>query len=411
MTLLFFLITTLAEQIAASVGDEVILESEVAENAAFLANDPLAQKTFANPEELRDYVLNELVSKKLLLAQAEVESITISNEELQNRIKDAIENVKARFPSEADFYKTLQEQNITIEDLKKNYEDNLKTQMIMQQLIQKKLTTKIMISPIAVKKFYDENKDSVAIVPGRVKLAHILLAIRPSEDELKKGFEQALDVYKLLLGGADFGVIAQEFSEDENSKKQGGMLGKIKKGETLEEFEKVIFTLKPGVISQPFPTRFGYHIVEILNKGADWVLARQILMKVAATKADTLRYENLARKLKNLVNQGTNFDSLAKEYSNDPNIDLGEFYIKQLTPPFDVVVKNLGQGEVSEPLLTPYGYHLIYLKEKVPEKLLSFDELRAHIYEYLYQQELQRCYTQLIEELKEKTFVKIFARR
>lgn len=405
---LLIIITVPAEQIAAIVGADIILETEVIENIVFLANDPMAQKMFSSPEELRDYVVNELISSKLLLAQAESESITVSNEEIQNRVKEMIENLKQRFPSEADFYKALQEQNITIEDLKKNYEDNIRTKMIMQQLVEKKLATKIMISPITVARFYEENKDTIAIVPGRVKLAHILLAIRPSEDELKKGFERALDVYKLLLAGAEFNVIAMEFSEDANSKKQGGMLGRIKKGETLDEFEKVIFTLKPGVMSQPFPTRLGYHIVEVLNKGADWVLARQILIKVDVTKSDTVTCENLAEKIKNLINQGTNFDSLAKEYSNDPNIDLGDFFIKQLTPPFDEVVKSLDQGQVSEPILTPYGYHLIYLKEKVAEKSLTFEELRDQIYQYLYQQELQNHYTRLIDELKAKTFVKTF---
>jgi parvulin-like peptidyl-prolyl isomerase len=265
-----------------------------------------------------------------------------------------------------------------------------------------------MISPIAVKRFYEENKDSIAILPGRVKLSHILMQIRPSETELKKGFEKAIEIYNLLLAGGDFNVIAQEFSDDENSKKRGGMLGKIKRGETLEEFERMVFSLKPGGVSQPFPSRIGYHIVEVLNRGSDWVLARQILIQVLATKADTTRYENLSKKLAELINKGADFDSLAKEYSDDPNIDLGEFFIDKMTPPYDDVVRNLDQGQLSEPVLTPYGIHLVYLKEKIAEKGLDFDDLRDQIYQYLYQQELQKYYEKFVEELKEKYFVKKF---
>ena len=408
MIAFLFLISTLADQVATYVGDDIILQSEVDENAFFLANDPAAQAVFSDSSELRNYVINELVSRKLLLIEADVESISVTTDEIVYRVDQMLEDIKGRFPSEADFYKTLQEQNLTIDDLKKNYEENMRMQLIMQKLVQKKIAKRITITPIAVKKFYDEYKDSIAVLPGRVKLSHILLPIRPSETELKKGFDKALDVYKLLLAGGDFSIIAQEFSEDENSRKKGGMVGRIKKGETLEEFERIVFTLNPGTISQPFPTRLGYHIVEVLNKGPDWVLLRQILIKIEVTKADTLRYEKKAEQLRALINQGANFDSVAKIYSEDPNIELGEFYINQLTSPFNEVVKKLDQGQVSEPVLTPYGYHLLYVKEKISEKLLSLDELRDQIYQYLYQQEMQKYYTQLIEELKQKTFIKTY---
>ncbi len=407
MLFVFLLYSTLADQVVACVGDDIVLQSEVDENALFLASDPAAQKVFTDPLELRRYVIDELISRKLLLQTAEKESIEVAQEEISARADQMLESVKERFPSEADFIKALQEQNLTTEDLKKNYESSLKTQLIMQKIIQKKLATKIMISPIRVKDFYEENKDSIAILPGKAKLAHILIPLRPSEDELKTGFNRALEVYRLLSMGSDFGVIAEKFSEDENSKNRGGMLGKIRKGETLEEFEKVVFELKPGTLSQPFPTRLGYHLVEVLNRGPDWVLLRQILIKVKITKADTLRHEKLAQKLADLIDQGADFDSLAKLYSEDPNIDLGEFYLDQLTSPFNEVVTELAPGQVSKPTLTPYGYHLIFVKEKVAERTLSFDEMRDQIYQYLYQQELQKYYTQLIEEYKRKTFVSV----
>ena len=309
----------------------------------FLANDPVAQQMFTSTDELRDYVLNEIISQKLILVEAENESISVTKEEIEPRITQMIEDIKERYPSEADFLKALQEQALTLKDLKVNYEENLKTKLIMQKLIENKFSG-IMISPIAVKRFYEENKDSIANRPARVKLSHILMFIKPSEAESKKGFDEALDVYKLLYTGGDFSILAQEFSEDENSKYKGGMLGKIKKGETMEEFEGIVFKLKPGTISQPFPTRLGYYIVEVLNKGADWVLLRQILIKVKVTKADTLSTENFSNKLGELIDQGADFDSLAQIYSDDPNIDLGEFYINQLSPPVDEIVKNLEPG-------------------------------------------------------------------
>ena len=406
MLLILFLASTLADQIAAYVGNDIILLSEVQENMSIIANDPAAMKMFSDEQEMYDYIIDQLVSNKLLLMEAEQESIFVEEDDVLPLVDQNIENLKANFPSEGDFYKYLAEQNINLEELKDYYHENLKSRMIMERLISQKFASKIMISPIAVKNFYEENKDSIAVLPGRVKLSHILLPIVPSQEEMLNGFERATDVYKLLLTGGDFSVIAQEFSEDENSRRKGGMLGKIRRGEVIEDFEAIVFDLKPGTVSQPFPTRLGYHIVEVLNKGPDWVLLRQILIKVEISRQDTLRIERQADELRELVMEGVDFDSLAKQYSKDPNIDLGEFYIDRLTPPFDEVVKDMDEGAVSEPILTPYGYHLLYVREKVPQRTLSFEELRDQIMQYLYQQEIQEKYGELIDELKQRTFVK-----
>ncbi|MGD9379901.1 MAG: peptidylprolyl isomerase [candidate division WOR-3 bacterium] len=402
------LIAALADQVAAFVGNDIILHSEVEENVSILSNDPAAMRTFTTEQEVQDYVVEQLIANKLLLAEAEEESVFVDDDDVVPMVDQNIEGLKSNFPTEADFFSYLEEQSINLEELRAYYHENLKSRMVMERLISKKFASKIMISPIAVRDFYDENKDSIAILPGRVKLSHILLPIVPSQAEMVRGFERATDVYKLLLTGGDFGVIAQEFSEDENSRRKGGMLGRIRRGETIEDFEAVVFNLKPGTVSQPFPTRLGYHIVEVLNKGEEWVLIRQILIKVGISRQDTLRTKREGERLQELVASGVDFDSLASVHSKDPNTDLGEFYIERLTPPFNEVVKEMAEGEVSDPILTPYGYHLLYVKEKVPEQTLGFEELRDQIMQYLYQQEIQKKYDELIVDLKEKTFVKKF---
>ena len=406
MLILLFILSSTADRIAAYVGSNVILESEIAENMSFLQSDRTTMEMFTSAEELRDYILDQLISQRLVMIEAENESITVTDEEVETRVDKRIEEIKERYPSEADFFEDLENNGITLEELKRYNMDNFRSELTMQRLVQKKLASKVSLSPIAIRRFYDENRDSIATSPDRVKLSHILLAIQASENELRKGFEEAAEIYRLLYTGGDFSVIAQEFSDDANSKRKGGMLGKIKRGEMLEEFEAAIFQLKPGVVSQPFLTRTGYHIVEVLNKAADWVLARQILIKVTVTRADTLRYENLAKKLQELVYQNADFDSLARYYSVDPNIDIGEYYVNQLTSPIDTIVMNLKEGELSDAMLTPYGYHQIYIRERIPGKVMTFEELRDQIADYLYSQELQKSYAEMIENLKTRVFVK-----
>lgn len=410
MLCLFFIYATLGDQIAAYVGSEVILESEVTENMTLLMSDPIGRQMFNTPQEMREYVLDQFVAQKLLLNEAEKESIIVTDEEIAAIVEQSINEIKARYPSEADFMQELKNSGITLEELKEYNAQAWRTQLITQRLIEKKTGSKITISPIDLQRFYEENKDSIAMRPDRVKLAHILMVIQPSEAEQRRAFEKASDVYKLLLAGGDFSVIAQEFSEDENTKSRGGMMGRIQKGETLEEFEGVIFGLKPGVVSQPFQTRLGYHIVEVMNRGQDWVLVRQILTKVRVTRDDTLRCERRASALVEAIKNGADFDSLAGAVSDDPNIDLGEVPVNVLTPPLDTVVANLDVGELSEPMLTPYGYHQIYLRERISEEPLTFEDLRNQIQQYLYRQEQQKYADELLADLEKRIYIRRFER-
>lgn len=405
---LFLLLAVPAEQVAAYVGDGVILESEVQAYAAYLVNDPAFRDAFATPDSARRYALDDLIARKLLVRQAEIDSIEVTGEEIEARLGTMIENMKSNFPSEADFYQELEKANLRLDDLKEHYRENIRTQLILTRLVNKQVVPSITVSPIAIRAFYDEHRDSIAVVPARIKLAHIIVPIRQSEAEQKRGFERALEVYKLLLAGGDFGVIAQEFSDDPNSRKAGGMLGKLKRGEVLAEFEENLFGLKPGEVSQPFPTRLGFHIVEVLNKGPDWVLARQILIKVDVTRSDTTAAEQAAARVVRLANEGADFDSLAKQYSYAPDVDLGEVVVRQLLPPLDTAVKDLEPGQASAPLLTPWGYQVLYVRDKVPEKNLSFEEMRDYIFEYLTRQEQEKIFKLYVDELKEKTFVRVF---
>lgn len=407
VAIVFLMVATLADQVAAYVGEEIILESTVEENITFIEASPVTQQMLADTADVRDYVLDELIAQKLVLAEAEKESVFVEPEEIAAAVEWQLERVREQYPSEADFLNDLERYGLTVEGLMENYERTAQKQLIMEKFIQQRFA-EISVSPIAVKKFYEEHKDSIAVRPSRVHLQHMFMFIKPSETEQQAAFNRAVDVYKVLVTGGDFGVTAGEFSEDENTKYKGGMLGRIKRGEGLEEIEPALFSLKPGEISQPIPSRLGYHLLEVLNRGTDWVLARHILLRVRVTERDTLRYERLADSIRALVNSGADFDSLAAIYSDESNTDAGEWLVGQLAPPYNDLVRGLDEGQMSEPLLTPMGYHMLYVMEKIPEDIIPFDDLREQIYNYLRQQELQKRYDQLVKELRAKTFVKVF---
>jgi len=182
MIAVVFLLAALADQIAAYVGDDVILESTVDENISFIQASPATQQVFSDTLDIRDYVLDELIAQKLVLAEAERESVFVEASELESAVAWQLERVKEQYPSETDFLEDLQRNGLTVDDLLENYRRTAQKQIIMEKFIQQRFS-EIIVSPIAVKKFYEENKDSIAVRPSRVHLQHIFMFIKPSEGQ------------------------------------------------------------------------------------------------------------------------------------------------------------------------------------------------------------------------------------
>ena len=126
MFVLLFIITASADHIAAYVGSNIILESEVVENIGFLQSDRATMEKFTTLEELRDHVLDQLISRNLVMVEAENESITVSDQEIEMQVDKRLEEIKENYPSEADFHEDLKRSGITLEELKKyNMENRL----------------------------------------------------------------------------------------------------------------------------------------------------------------------------------------------------------------------------------------------------------------------------------------------
>ena len=122
--------------------------------------------------------------------------------------------------------------------------------------------------------------------------------------------------------------------------------------------------------------------------------------------------KELADNILNRINAGESFSDLAKEFSTCPSKenggDLGTFYPGQMVPEFDETVFNMEEGEISQPIKTQFGYHIINLIEKVPEKQVTFDEVREDIRMELLRQKQQKAYLEKVESLMEKYPVKVF---
>jgi len=203
-------------------------------------------------------VLNQLVDAELLYQAGK----KLEVKDIEKQVATQISSAKAKFPSPAQFEKSLQANGITENDLK----EYARKELYINNLIETQIASKVIVSEADVKKFYDENPDKFKL-PESVRASHILIGAdaKSTEADKKKAKEKAETVLKKIKGGEDFATAAKDNSTCPSSK-QGGDLGFFTKGQMVPAFENVAFALKPGEISDVVETQFGYHIIKVVEK-------------------------------------------------------------------------------------------------------------------------------------------------
>jgi peptidyl-prolyl cis-trans isomerase SurA len=400
-----------ADSIVAAVGDELILSSELNQAVNFLQ---LSQPdTMLSDSALAEMALGRLIDDLVLEEQARRESVEVEPSEVAAEVDANIAAVKERFGDEERFKMALAAEGYTERALRQRYEEDARRKLLARKLMDKEGLTQIYISPSEAERFYDENRDSIARVPGRVALAHILIAFTPSPAADSVAQRRMTEVMDVLARGGDFATVAGSFSDDRKTAARGGDRGWVAFAELPPELAMVFSQLKTGQTSPPFPTREGYMTVKLEDKSADRVRFRQILIRVPITRSDSVRARNLAASIRRKAIDGSPFDSLARLYSQDPvTADsggrLGEFLVAGLAPPFDKVVAGMDSGDVSEPVLSEHGYHIIKVLSKQPERLLSYLELQDNIRNYLHQQKLAERLETYLDRVRGRVYVRRF---
>src|SRR5919106_1531253 len=168
-----------------------------------------------------------------------------------------------------------------------------------------------------MKEYFEEQKSSLGTRPATLSFRQIVVTPAPSDAAKAKTRAQADSIVLELRRGADFATAARRFSQDPGSKEQGGSLNWFRRGVMVPEFERVAFSLKPGVVSDPVESPFGFHIIQVERTQPAELQARHILLipEIDSAKVDSARA--LASRLHQLVSRGAPFDSLQRIY-HDP---------------------------------------------------------------------------------------------
>lgn len=399
-----------ADEIVAVVGREAITRTEMESQLLLYRSQlGLVPSEGEETERLRREILETMIENRLLLAQAEKETLEVKREEVESALENAIRQMRERFPTEEEFQAQLDKERTTLEGLKERHREEMRRTLLVQKLIQKRLTPKVSVTYLDAERFYNENPDSIPTEPAAVRLSHILIVIVPSETVEKRAQEEVQEILAAIEAGVSFSHLAKKHSDDPRTRDKGGDLGYFARGEMVPEFEEAAFSLKTGEMA-PIRSRFGYHIIRCEGRRGEEVKVRHILVKVAPSNQDTLRAEATAEEVRRRAISGEDFASLASEYSQDPTTkdrggELGMFPPEELPSPFAETVKGLGAGEIAGPMLSEFGYHVVKVLERREARTPTFEEIRDRLKAYLTQRKMEEEYKKWIEKLKEEIYV------
>ena len=401
----------LLDRVVAVVNDDVILKSELDKRVQDTERQIAAQNagtTLPPADVLQKQVLEQMVTMRIELQQAEARGITVSD--------DSVNQALTRLAARA---------NVTLEQLPDNlkqqgidyatFRQDIRNQIIIQNLEQQVLSDQLRISE-------QEIDDQIRSDQGNgdsgseYELSQILIAtpLNPSPDDIAAARKKADEVYQKLKAGADFASTAIASSDDQQALK-GGMIGWRKGAELPSIFSNVVPQMKPGDFSEPIQSVSGFHIVKLDDvKRSDAKVmvtqthARHILVRTSAImSADQAKtkIDSLYQQLKS----GADFATLARQNSDDPSSakdggDLGWLDPGATVPEFQAAMDKLQPGEMSEPFQSQYGWHIVQVlgRRQVDQ---TQENLKQKAYEAIFARKSEEVIQHWLSELKDSAFI------
>jgi peptidyl-prolyl cis-trans isomerase SurA len=409
--------TFVVDRVVAVVGNRPVLASQVDEE--IFSRQSQGVKLPSNPEGIqlvRQQIVSSIIDEELLVQQAQRDtSIKVTDEEIASGVEEQVRKVRSNFTSEVDYTAELRKAGFqTPEEYRRWLTDQQRRAAFQNRLIEK-LRNEGKLKPVAptekeMKQFFEEQKSSLGTRPATLSFRQIVLSPVPAPAAKARTKAQADSIVLELRRGADFATAARRFSQDPGSKDQGGSLNWFRRGVMVPEFERVAFALKPGVVSDPVESPFGYHIIQVERVQPAEVQARHILLVPEIDSAHVNRARVLADSVRSALVAGASFDSLQRLYhdrsaereaENVPVTKLPENYAK--------TIGDAGSG-TTLPVFTMPGsggreqFVVLQVTDRRPEGEIKYEDVRDKIREQLGQQLAIRHY---LDRLRRATYVEI----
>ncbi|MBS3807866.1 MAG: peptidylprolyl isomerase, partial [Bacteroidales bacterium] len=260
----------LIDQVVAVVGNKKILQSDIeSQRMQFRAQG-------MDSENMRCDLLKELISQKLLLIQAEIDSLQVSENQVESQLDMRLRYFIRQIGS---MEKLEQYYNKSIPEIRQDFRELLREQIRTQQM-RRQLISNVQVSPAEVREYYKNMpEDSIPVINKKVQLAQIIKYPPQSIQAERAARQRLLDLRERIMEGEKFSTLAVLYSEDRGTSSKGGELGFRTADELDPAYADAAFSLQEGEVSSVVESAYGYHIIKLLERRDDEINTRHILIK------------------------------------------------------------------------------------------------------------------------------------
>ena len=408
----------LIDKTIAVVGNEVVTISQLEEEAQMMrAYGMMSDKSG------RCDILEQMMTSKLFLMQARVDSINVNNDMVESELRSRIDNVRTQLGGDEGVEEYFKK---PIHKLRQEWREAITDQTLTQQM-QQEIAKKVPeLTPYDVQQYIDNVEETdLPVVPMKYQMSQI--CIYPDREAANLAVkERLLAIRERILNGEKFATLARIYSQDPGSARKGGELGMASKSIFWPAFSDAAMALKPGVVSQIVETPDGFHIIEVLEKKGDMFNARHILLKPEYTAEDRDKAFGVLDSLKTELEKGSvPFELAARFYSQDPatRTNGGQmadpmtgssyFEIDQMKPQDYAAVRDLKEGEISSPVesLDNEGrngntvYKIIRVDKIIPSHTATFRNDYSMLLDQAKQKKSMEAIDEFIESKIKSTFI------
>ena len=404
--------------VVAVVGQNIILQSDIeAQYMQFRLQGGIK----GSASSIRCEILEDLMFQKLMLNQAEMDSITVTDEQVDGEVDRLVRYFIAQLGSQENLEKYYKK---TLPEIKEELRRMRKDQMLVEQ-VQQIILANVEVTPAEVRRCYNDiPKDSVPMVNSKYEIAHLVKKPPITLDQKLEVKDRLYKMRKRILDGERFSTLALLYSEDPGSAKKGGELGFHGRGEFAPEFEAAAFNLRDGEISEVVETEFGFHIIQMIERRGDFINVRHILLTVKVSPESLQQaYDELDSIAGLIKNDSITFEEAVRKFSDEkdrisggilvnPNTGSTLFDAAELDQQVSVTINRMKVGDISAPVPMKTSdnkdaYRLLYLKKITAPHKANLNDDYTLIRDWAMQQKREEIINKWIANKSQKAYIRV----
>lgn len=408
------------DKVVAVVGSNIVLQSEIEmQYAQYLAQGNKADAA------MKCYLLQQQLTQKLLAQQAVIDSIEVSESEVDDNINMRLRYMSGQAGGQERLERFLNRSLLQYkEEMRPSVYEQLKAQKMQGNIV-----SGIDVTPLEVKRYFESlDADSLPYFNTEVEVGELVVYPKLNHDEKQQFRKRAEELRQQIVNGSDFATVARLYSQDPGSAPYGGDLGFNTREGFVKEFSAVAFRLKPGELSHVFESEFGFHFLEVLERRGEETRTRHILVQIKPTQASLQRAKaHIDTIHTNVINGKLDFYTAATRYSDNKETKYNGgmllnaenqqsrttlIPVDKLDASVFTAIDTLQPGQYSSPAeftdrTGKVGYRFTYLKSRTPPHQANLNQDFAKIKEAALEDKINRKLSEWFEGRRKVTYIDI----